>query len=151
MSNETIKVNGSECINITVTPLTGDNERPPVVEVKADDFLNQFSDEPLTKDPNAKKKLSSMIDYLKSSRFKKDINTVAYKTGVPPKQVAKGAISKAFGILGDILGIVVDTASCTLNGLVDLLSSLLHKGIELITRVVNGLCRVITFNQTCCA
>ena len=152
-SNETVKVNGSDCINITVTPLTENSEEPPVVEVKADDFLNQFSDEPLTKDPdpNARKKLNSIIDYLKSNRFKKDVNRVAYKTGIPPRQVAKGAIAKAFGVVGDILGIVVDTANYTLNGLVDLLSSLLHKGIDLITRVVNGLCRVITFNQTCCA
>lgn len=139
--NDTINVNGAECINVKVEPVD-------------DDFLNQFSDEPLTEDPDkAKKKLSGIIDYLKSGRFKKKVNSVAYKTGIPPRQVAQGAIAKAFGIVGDILGIAVNTATCTLNGLVDILSTVLHKGIELISRVANALCRIVTFNQTasCCA
>lgn len=149
--DENVKVNGAECINVTVTPIEN-NGTPPTVEIKADDFLNQFSDEPLTEDPEkAKHKLSSIISYLKSGRFKKKVNSEAYKTGIPPKKIAQGVISKAFGIVGDILGIVVDTVSCTLNGLVDLLSNILHSGINLITRVVNGLCRIVTFNQTVCA
>ena len=148
MEDETMKVDGSKCINVKVTPST---EGTPNVEIEADDFLNQFSDKPLTEDPNAKKKLNSIIGYLKSSRFKKKVNSEAYKTGVPPKKVAQGVISKAFGIVGDILGIAVDTVSCTLNGLVDLLSNILHREIDLVTKVVNGICRVVTFNQTACA
>lgn len=148
MEDETMKVDGSKCINVKVTPLT---EGTPNVEIEADDFLNQFSDKPLTEDPNAKKKLNSIIGYLKSNRFKKKVNSEAYKTGVPPKKVAQGVISKAFGIVGDILGIAVDTVSCTLNGLVDLLSNILHRGIDLVTKVVNGICRIVTFNQTACA
>ena len=148
MEDETMKVDGSKCINVKVTPST---ERTPNVEIEADDFLNQFSDKPLTEDPNAKKKLNSIIGYLKSNRFKKKVNSEAYKTGVPPKKVAQGVISKAFGIVGDILGIAVDTVSCTLNGLVDLLSNILHRGIDLVTKVVNGICRIVTFNQTACA
>ena len=148
--DENVKVNGAECINVTVTPI--ENNGTPTVEIKADDFLNQFSDEPLTEDPEkAKHKLSSIISYLKSGRFKKKVNSEAYKTGIPPRKIAQGVISKAFGIVGDILGIVVDTVSCTLNGLVDLLSNILRSGINLITRVVNGLCRIVTFNQTVCA
>lgn len=148
MEAETMKVDGSKCINVKVTPSI---EGTPNVEIEADDFLNQFSDKPLTEDPNAKKKLNSIIGYLKSSRFKKKVNSEAYKTGVPPKKVAQGVISKAFGIVGDILGIAVDTVSCTLNGLVDLLSNILHRGIDLVTKVVNGICRIVTFNQTVCA
>lgn len=148
--DENVKVNGAECINVTVTPV--ENNGTPIVEVKADDFLNQFSDEPLTEDPEkAKHKLSSIISYLKSGKFKKKVNSEAYKTGIPPRKIAQGVISKAFGIVGDILGIAVNTVSCTLNGLVDLLSNILHSGINLITRVVNGLCRIVTFNQTVCA
>ena len=147
MEVETMKVDGSKCINVKVTPLT---EGTPNVEIEADDFLNQFSDKPLTEDQNAKKKLNSIIGYLKSNRFKKKVNSEAYKTGVPPKKVAQGVISKAFGIVGDILGIAVDTVSCTLNGLVDLLSNILHRGIDLVTKVVNGICRIVTFNQTAC-
>lgn len=148
MEAETMKVDGSKCINVKVTPSI---EGTPNVEIEADNFLNQFSDKPLTEDPNAKKKLNSIIGYLKSSRFKKKVNSEAYKTGVPPKKVAQGVISKAFGIVGDILGIAVDTVSCTLNGLVDLLSNILHRGIDLVTKIVNGICRVVTFNQTACA
>lgn len=148
--DENVKVNGAECINVTVTPI--ENNGTPTVEIKADDFLNQFSDEPLTEDPEkAKHKLSSIISYLKSGRFKKKVNLEAYKTGIPPRKIAQGVISKAFGIVGDILGIAVDTVNCTLNNLVDLLSNILHSGINLITRIVNGLCRIITFNQTVCA
>lgn len=151
--DENVKVNGEECINVTVTPT--ENNGTPTVEIKADDFLNQFSDEPLTEDPEkaekAKHKLSSIISYLKSGRFKKKVNSEAYKTGIPPRKIAQGVISKAFGIIGDILDIAVNTVSCTLNGLVDLLSNILHSGINLITRVVNGLCRIVTFNQTVCA
>ena len=152
ISGEDMKIDGTKCVNITVTPMQSDDlSGTPVVEVKADDFLNRFSDKPLTEDPDkAKSKLNKMIKYLKSSRFEKKINSEAYKTGIPPQQVAKGVISKAFGIVGDILGIVVNTANCTLNGLVDLLATVLHKGIDLITRVVNGVCRVVTFNQTAC-
>jgi hypothetical protein len=149
MCGESIKVNGSECINITVNPT---NESEPTVTIETDEFLNQFSDEPLTEDPEkAKNKLSKLISYLKSSRFSKKVNSEAYKTGIPPRQVAKGAIMKAFGILGDILGIAVHTVSHTLNGLVDLLSDVLHMGINLITKAVDGLCRILTFNQTACA
>lgn len=146
---EKIKINGADCINVTVTPVT-EGQPTPTVEVKADEFLNQFSDEPLTEDPDAEAqgKLKSIIDYLKSDTFVKDVNRKAYKTGEPPKQVAKSAIAKAFGLVGDILGIAVDTVNCTLNGLIDLLASVLHKGVDLISRLVSGLCRIITFNQT---
>lgn len=153
MNSEGVKINGSDCINVTVTPVTENSNGIPTVEVKADDFLNKFSDKPLTEDPDkeAKGKLKSIISYLKSDTFEKDVNRKAYRTGEPPKKVAKNAIAKMFGIVGDILGIAVDTVSCTLNGLIDLLSNILHSGVNLIARVVNGLCRVITFNQTVCA
>lgn len=153
VDEQTLKIDGSNCVNVKVTSNVDPNNfnGEPVIEIHADDFLDQFSDEPLTEDPEkAKGKLKNMIAYLKSNRFKKKVNSEAYKTGIPPKQVAKSAISKAFGIVGDILGIAVGTVSCTLNGLVDLLSSILHSGINLITKVVNGLCRVVTFNQTAC-
>ena len=149
---ENIKVSGAECINVTVTPVNAPNA--PVVEttVNADDFLNKFSDKPLTEDPDkAKAKLKGIINYLKSDRFEKRVNREAYKQGKSPKQVAQNAISKAFGIAGDILGIAVDTVNHTLNGLVDMLSNTLHGAINLITRLANSLCRIITFNQTACA
>ena len=151
MCDETLKVDGSKCDNITVTPST-ENGKPTVKIKLENDLLNQFSDKPLTEDPDkVKGKLENLIAYLKSGRFKKKVNSVAYKTGVPPKQVAQGVVSKAFGVVGDILGIAVDTINATLNGLVDLLASILHAGIDLITKVVNGVCRIITFNQTACS
>lgn len=142
MDTDTIKVNGSECINVTVTPVT---------QPTNDDFLNKFSNEPLTEDPQAKKKLKNMISYLNSERFENKINEEAYKNGIPPRRLAKGIVSKALGVVGDILGIVVNTASCTLSGLIELLHSVLQKGIGLITRILNGVCRIVTFNQTATA
>ena len=139
MDTDTIKVNGSECTNVIATPVT-----QPV----DDELLNKFSNEPLTEDPQAKKKLNTLISYLNSERFENKVNEEAYRTGIPPRQLAKGIVSKAFGIIGDILGIVVNTASCTLSGLIDLLHSILQKGVGLITRVFNGICRIVTFNQT---
>ena len=137
---ENMSINGAECINVKVTPVS-------------DDFLNKFSDTPLTEDPDKKEatdKLKRFIDYFKSETFEKDVNRKAYKTGKAPKEVAQGAISKAFGVVGDVLGIAVDTVDQTLHGLINLLSTVLHSAVDLITRVVNGLCRIITFNKTCC-
>lgn len=146
MDEEEVKVNGAN-IKIESIKVTQNPKELEESEIDEDEFLEQFSDEPLTEDPN-RFRLKSIIDYLKSKSFVKDINRQAYKTGIPPKQIAKGAISKAFGIVGDILGVTVGTVNHTLNGLVDLLSSLLHSAINLVTRLVNGLCRIITFNQT---
>lgn len=150
---ESVKVSGADCINVTVTPVNTTDT--PVVEAKVnvnDDFLDKFSDEPLTEDPEkAKKKLKGLINFLKSDKFEDRVNREAYKRGIPPKQVAKNCISKAFGIVGDILGIAVDTANYSLNGLIDLLTGILHGAVNLITRVVNALCRIITFNQTATA
>ena len=138
---ETVNVNGADCTNIKVTPVNGN----------ADDFLNKFSDKPLTEDPDKNKaKLNNFISYFKSKEFEKDVNRKAYKTGKAPREVAQGAISKAFGIVGDVLGIAVDTVDQTLHGLINLLSTVLHSTIDLITRVVDGLCRIVTFNKTCC-
>lgn len=149
MCDETLKVSGSECVNVTVTPVTEQPVEETVIEVSADELLNKFSDKPITEDPEkAKGRLKGLIKYLKSSRFEKKVNSEAYKTGIPPRQIAKGIVAKAFGIIGDILGIAVNTVSCTLNGLIDLLSGILHKGVDIITRVVNGVCRIVTFNQS---
>lgn len=152
MYEEGMPINGSQCINVTVTPVENPTQGIPTVEVKTDDFLNQFSNEPLTEDPEqveGKKKLKSLISYLKSDRFKKKVNSEAYKTGIPPRQIAKGFIAKAFGVIGDILGIAIDAVNYTLNSLVDMLSNILHSGINLISRIANGIYRIFTFNQTC--
>lgn len=139
--------------NITIEPVVANDE--PVADIKVevqDDFLNKFSDEPLTDEAiteeEAKNKLKKFIDYFKSSQFEKKVNSEARKTGLPPRQIAKNAIAKAFGIVGDVLGVAVDTVNFTLNGLIDLLSSIMHKTIDIITNVVRGLCRIVTFNQT---
>jgi len=148
---ETVKVSGADCINVTVTPIDATADTP-VVEAKVevnDEFLNKFSDEPLTEDPaKAKRKLKNLIKFLKSDKFEDRVNREAYKRGIPPKQVATNAISKAFGIVGDILGIAVDTVNHTLNGLITMLTDILHGTVNMITRAVNALCRILTFNQS---
>lgn len=148
---ETAKV---KTVTMTMTPVD-DNENIVNNNVQTDDdLLNKFSNTPLTEDPDkvkeAKGKLQKFIEYFKSESFVKDVNRYAYKTGEAPRVVAKNTIAKAFGIVGDLLGIAVSTVSCTLHGLIDLLQSVLHSAVDLITRVVNGLCRIVTFNQTNC-
>ena len=148
---ELIVIDGSECPTVKAESKKTNSNKENIAE-EEDDFFDNFSDEVLEEDPDkkAKTKLQAVIAYLKSSRFVKKINSVAYKKGIPPKQVAKGVIGKAFGIVGDILGIAVNTISSTLNGLIDLLHSVLKKGVEIITRVVSGICSIVTFNQTVC-
>jgi hypothetical protein len=115
-----------------------------------DEFLKQFSDKPVTEDPDKKgrDKLKGIIKYLKSKEFKKDVDRVSFETGKPPREVAHGVISKAFGIVGDILGIVVKTAEQTMNGLINLLSNILQSGVSLLANLAEALCRIVTFNKT---
>lgn len=158
---EEVVVNGATVKIESVTPVTPEeaekiangatatviNETTTDTE---DEFLKQFSDKPVTEDPDkeSRDKLKGIINYLKSKNFKKDVERKSYKTGIPPRDIARGIIGKAFGIVGDILGITVATARQTLNGLVDLLTNILHSGINLIANLVDGLCRIVTFNKT---
>lgn len=150
---EQINVNGNTCSNVTVEPVTEKMKAKIAnIELGEDDFLKQFSDKPLEANPEqAKAKLNGFMKYLKSQKFVDKINAEAMKTGIPPKKLAKGFISKAIGTLGDVLGIAIGTVQMTLNGLLDLIHCILGKGIDIIMNAFRGLVRIVTFNQTAIA
>lgn len=151
MLQEEFKVTNENCINVTATPATEDAVETINIDLdlKEDDFLNQFSSEPLLQDPmRAKSKIKNLISFLTSKGFANKVNSVAYKTGIPPQQIAKGFISRAFGTVSDILGITIDVIHATLSSLINLLYIVLQKGIDIITAVLRGMSKIITFNQT---
>lgn len=148
--DENVSINGSNCSNVIVEPT---KETAKVIaettEDISDDFLNEFSDEPLEVDPEkAVSRLKGFVNFLKSDTFKNKINSAAYKKGIPPRKLAHGFISKTIGTLGDVLGIGIETIRMTLNGLLDLLHSILKSGLNIIMNAVQGLARMITFNQS---
>lgn len=148
VTDEDIRVNGSDCKNVKVEPVKVD-----VNTVTAtDDFLKKFSDKPLTDNPdlakNAKDMLHGFAKFINSDKFADKVNTCALKTGIPPRQIASGFISKTAGILGDVLGITVDVIHTTIQGILDLIYTVLSKGIEVIMSAARGLVRIVTFNKT---
>ena len=117
-----------------------------------DPILNQLSDEPIepTKKEvkEARKFLKDIRSYLKSDKFIKDCNEKAMKTGKSPKVVATTYIGKVAGIIGDGLGIAVDTVHIGAVGLIDLIGTLLTKAVTLICNIVRGIINTLTFNRT---
>jgi len=87
-------------------------------------------------------------DYIGSNNFKKDLKEKSEKYGVPAKQLAKNFFLKILGIIGDILGIVVNTVCSIVDTAVSLLSTLLHGAVDVIGKVANGIVGIVTLNQT---
>lgn len=92
--------------------------------------------------------LANMLDYVKSGKFKESVQRQAKKTGIPASTIAKGALHKIFGIIADILGIVVSTACQTVNCVISILESVLKGVVTGIETLASGLIKVATFNQS---
>ena len=86
--------------------------------------------------------------YFNSANFKKDIEKTAMEYHIPPKQLAKNFFLKIFGIVGDILGIVVNTACSVAHTIATIFNSLLHSAIDVVGKVANTIVSVVTLNQT---
>jgi hypothetical protein len=120
---------------------------------KSDPILDRLSDEPIveptkTEEKEARTFLKNVQDYLKSDKFINDCNERAKKTGQSPKKVATTYIGKVAGIIGDGLGIAVDTVNIGAVGLIELIGSLLTKAVNLICNIVRGIVAFITCNRT---
>ena len=87
-------------------------------------------------------------EYIGSKEFEDSLAEKSEKYKVPPKQIAKNFFLKVLGIIGDILGIVVNTACSILDTAVSLLATLLHGPIEVVGKAGNAIVRVISCNQT---
>jgi phage-related protein len=55
---------------------------------------------------------------------------------------------KVLGIIGDILGIVVNTVCNIVDTAIHLLSIVLHGAVDVISKLANGIISVVTLNQT---
>lgn len=143
-----------ETINVEPTPC----EQCIPEEENVKDFTAQFKglfDAFAEQIPNnsheaksAKGFFKKFNNYVGSKKFADDVNKKAEKYKVPPKQIAKNFFLKALGIIGDILGIVVNTTCSIIDAAVTMLATLLHGAVSVIGKAGNGLVSIITMNQT---
>lgn len=142
-----------ETINVEPTPC---EQCIPEEDVK--DFTAQFKglfDAFAEQIPNnsheaksAKGFFKKFSNYVGSKDFEDAVNEKAEKYKVPPKQIAKNFFLKVLGIIGDILGIVVNTVCSIIDIAITLLATLLHGVVSIINKAGNGLVSIITMNQT---
>lgn len=98
---------------------------------------------------SAKGFFKKFSDYIGSKGFKDDLEEKSEKYQIPKKQLAKNFFLKILGIIGDILGIVVNTVCNIVDTAISLLATLLHGAVDVIAKVGNGIVRVVSANQTC--
>jgi len=126
--------------------------------ISDDDFVGQFSKlfgafaneipNGSHEQKSAKNFFKNFANYVGSDTFKDDLTEKSEKYKVPKKQLAKNFFLKILGIIGDILGIVVNTVCGVLDLAVVLLNTLLHGAVGLIHKVASGIVGVVTLNQT---
>lgn len=146
--------------NVTVTPVNSGNTATTAETIKEDvkktaetiqEVLDGFPDDEEISEEEAKKAhgfLDNFMSYIKSAGFKDDVMKTSKKYKIPPKQVAQGFFSSCLGTIGDILGIAISTVGNAAHTLMDLLSSVVHGGINLAVRVAQGLASIVTLNKT---
>lgn len=118
------------------------------------DIFNKFSEEIPNESGEAKKAkgwFRSFMRYVSSPQFENDVNAKAQKYHVPPKQVAKNFFLKVLGILGDVLGIVINTVGNVADIFINVLSTIAHGVVDVVVKAGNALARVVSFNQTATA
>jgi hypothetical protein len=134
------------------------NNMEQSVDNSAEDLTNQFKAmfnafaDNIPNDSHEAKTAKNMFkqfsNYIGSNDFENSVNEKAEKYKVPPKQIAKNFFLKVLGIIGDILGIVVNTVCNIVDTAVTLLATLLHGAVSVVGKVGNGLVSVISLNQT---
>lgn len=123
----------------------------PVYTVENDPILSKLANEsqPTKKEEKeARKFLKDVQNYIKSDKFVDDCKERAKCTGKTPLEVGQTYIGKVAGIIGDGLCMAVDTANIGAVGLIDLISILLTKTVNLICNIVRGIIRTVTFGRT---
>ena len=138
----------NKVLNVTI----GSPVNATASNVANDPILNKLSDKHIQptkeEEKEARKFLKDVQDYLKTDKFISDCNKRAQRTGETPLKVAQSYIGKVAGIIGDGLGMAVDTAEIGAIGLIDLISTLLTKAVSLICSIVKGIVRTVTFGRT---
>lgn len=149
-----------KCVCITATPVGANVKESDLKQTLQNtakavtESLDSFSDEVLaseSEETKARNFLDEFSNYIKGESFKEKVNGIAQVKGIPPKVVAKNFFEKALGIIGDTLGIAINTVGNVGHTLVDILSTIAHGAVNLIVNVANALARVFTLNKTCIA
>lgn len=102
----------------------------PAPEVKASKFLTGF------------------LDKLASQEFEQECEEVGKELNLPKQVVAKNFIMRCLGVVGDCLGIAIETSRGFVHGLIRIISWVLTQSVNVICNVAHGLARFITLNQT---
>lgn len=96
----------------------------------------------------AKTFFKKFSDYIGSNGFKEELNRKSEETKIPAKELATNFFLKVLGIIGDILGIVVNTVCNIVDTAIHLLSIVLHGAVDVVSKLANGIISVVTLNQT---
>ena len=140
-----------EGINVSFEPATNENvatEEQVIATVDMTATQENAETVETANNEEAEKTINNFLNYFKSGQFKKDVQNKSKKTGIPAGMIAKGALHKIFGIIADILGIVVSTVCQTVSCLISILESVLSGVVNGIETLASGLIKVATFNQS---
>ena len=92
--------------------------------------------------------LKGFLDKLASEEFERECEEVGKDLNLPKQVVAKNFLMRCLGVVGDCLGIVIETGRGFVHGLINIIAWVLTQGINIICNVAHGLARFITLNQT---
>ena len=140
-----------EGINVSFTPATEDIATQGItatVDMTATENIENAETAETINTDEAQKTINNFVNYFKSGQFKKDVQSKSKKTGIPAGMIAKGALHKIFGIIADILGIVVSTVCQTVSCVISILEAVLNGAVNGIETLASGLIKVATFNQS---
>lgn len=96
---------------------------------------------------DAKSFLNQFIGFISSHQYSDEVQRLAVKYNIPEKQLAQGFLTRMFGVISNVFGIVVETARYTLKTIIGFISYALHTGTDLICNLALGLGRILTLNQ----
>lgn len=148
MENENVKV-------LNVTPVnTAKSDLQQCVQDTVhvmNETLKDFEEMETEQEKKAKSFLTDISKYMQSKEFKDDVNEASKKYNVPPKKIAQGFIEKAFGTVGDILGITISVVCNAGHTVIHIASTIAHSIINLLQGIANGIANIVTFNKTCVA
>lgn len=92
--------------------------------------------------------LKNFMEKIASQEFDRECEEVGKNLNLPKQVVAKNFILRCFGVIGDCLGIAIETGRGFVQGLIHIVAWVLTQGVNVICDVAHGLARFITFNQT---
>lgn len=141
--------------NATVIPAcnpSGSNEEQETIQA-IKQAIDGFSDEvPVQENEEkvqeSKNFLNWFRNYIGSQNFKDSVNNASIKYNVPPKAVAKNFFENILGTIGDVLGVAIGTVRNVGHTIVDIITAVLHGGVNLICNIANALASIVTLNKT---